>query len=351
MAISQKPPQEAKKLLADAETDFLMRDDIFQLVRAVASGSNRLNLDLESQYLVDNQYRKFLQNGSGISEAREKERFKQVQIRLQDLVRQCCANLNGDSSGIWLTPEELSGAPNDFLHRLKKGDGEDEGNVWLTFKVPDTTPALTYARNSETRKRIHLGNENRMSQNGPLLREIVLLRDESARLLGYANHASFKTTGKMVKTPETVNSFLVNLQQQLQIRGRKEVEELLRLKLANDEENPAEKSTLYLWDRLYYRNIVLRNTRDVDPDIVSEYFSLERTLLGMFNIYAHIFGIYFNNIKGQVTAWHEDVIPYAMWDDEGGGRGFLGYLYCDLYPREAKFSHGGHYCLSHVRNE
>jgi metallopeptidase MepB len=85
--------------------------------------------------------------------------------------------------------------------------------------------------------------------------------------------------------------------------------------------------------------------------MVSEYFSLERTLSGRFNIYAQIFGIYFNNIKGQVTAWYEDVIPYARWDDEGEGGGFLGYLYFDLHPREAKYSHGGHYCLSPVRNQ
>jgi metallopeptidase MepB len=201
-------------------------------------------------------------------------------------VRQCGANLNEDKSGIWLTLEELSGISDDFLRRLRKGVGEDEGKVWLAFKVPDTTPSLTYARNPETRKRIHLGNENRVSQNAPLLREIVLLRDKSARLLGYANRASFKTADKMVKTPETVNNFLSNLRQQLQPRGRQEVEQLLRLNRANDEENPADRGTFYLWDRLYYRNILLQNLRAVDPEMVSEHFSLERTLSGMFNIYA-----------------------------------------------------------------
>jgi metallopeptidase MepB len=128
-------------------------------------------------------------------------------------VRQCGANLNEDKSWIWLTLEELSGVSDDFLRCLKKEVGEDGGKVWLAFKVPDRTSSLTYARNPKTRMRIHVRNENRVSQNAPLLREIVLLRDQSARLLGYANHASFKTADKMVKTPETVNSFLSNLRQ------------------------------------------------------------------------------------------------------------------------------------------
>ncbi len=104
--------------------------------------------------------------------------------------------LNEENGGIWFTPAELDGVPEDVLSGLEKGKGENEGKLRLTFKYPDLFPALKYAKNAETRKRVSIGNENKCNSNVPLFKEAMVLRDEAARLLGYPNHAAFRIEDK-----------------------------------------------------------------------------------------------------------------------------------------------------------
>jgi metallopeptidase MepB len=105
----------------------------------------------------------------------------------------------------------LEGVPKDVLSGLEKGKGENKGMLRLTFKYPDFIPTLRYAKNSETRKRFYIANENKCNQNVPLFKEAIVLCDKAARLLGYLNHAAFRIEDKMTKKPEIVDTFLGDL--------------------------------------------------------------------------------------------------------------------------------------------
>ena len=179
--------------------------------------------------------------------------------RLSILAIDFSKHLNEESGGIWFTPEELLGVPEDVLSGLKKGEpsSENEGKLFLTYKYPDLFPTLKYAVSAETRKRVWLGNENKCNNNSPLFKEAIQLRDEKARLLGFKNHAAFVLDEKMAKTPEKVMEFLNDLRERLTPGGEAERKVLMELK-KKEREGRGETfdGKFYLWDT---RSVVMNN--------------------------------------------------------------------------------------------
>jgi len=268
--------------------------------------------------------------------------------------------LNEENGGLWFTEKELEGTPKDVLEGLKKGEGEHEGKVRLSFKYPDLFPALKYGKNPDTRKTIFIANENKCNANIALFKEAVVLRDEAARLLGYENHAQFRIEDKMAKTPKTVNDFLGDLRQRLAPGGLEEIEKLKALKKADLKELKQEDKFdghYYLWDHRYYDTLMLDKEYSLDQNKIAEYFPLMPTITGMLKIFEEIFGMVFVEItgaerdaisetgKGDDIVWHEDVKLFSVWDDESEGNGFVGYLYLDLHPREGKYGHAANFNL------
>jgi metallopeptidase MepB len=347
---------EAEKLLNDFSIESAMREDLFRLVEATLKKNEPL--DPESRRLLEKEHKDYIRNGLGLPAGPLRDRFKEIKKRLSDLGIQFQKNLNEENGGLWFTPEELDGVPEDVLSGLRKGEGENEGDIRLTFKYPDLFPALKYAKNSNTRKRIVIANENKCNQNVPLFKEAVVLRDEAARLLGYPSHAAFKLEDKMVKTPKAVTSFLGDLRSRLTDGGLKEIEVLKNLKKADVESRGESFDDLYfIWDHRFYDRMMLEKQYSLDHQLIAEYFPLQTTIRGMLQIFEELFGLVFIEIveeqrdkvaesgKGSDIVWHQDVQVFSVWDDEEEGGGFVGYLYLDLFPREGKYGHAANFNL------
>ncbi|PSN69222.1 zincin [Corynespora cassiicola Philippines] len=349
---------EAEKLLDDFGIESSMREDVFGLVDAVLKKDEKLQP--ESQRLLEKDHKSYIRNGLSLPAGPKRDRFKEIKKRLSEISIAFQKNLNEEQGGLWFTPEELDGVPDDLVSSLKKGEGENEGKIWLTFKYPDLFPTLKYANNAETRKRVFVENENKCNQNVPLFREAILLRDEAARLLGYKNHAEFRIEDKMAKTPKTVEDFLGDLRTRLAPGGKKEIEKLLELKQKDLKERKIEDGTAsqyFLWDHRYYDRLLLEQDYQLDHQVIAEYFPLQTTIQGMLKIFEELFGLVFVEIvgddrtaladggKGSDIVWHEDVQVFSVWDDEAEGSEFVGYLYLDLFPRDGKYGHAANFNL------
>ncbi|KAK8915310.1 Saccharolysin [Metarhizium anisopliae] len=189
-------------------TELLMREDIFTLVRTVHNQSK--DLDQESASLLTFAYNRHIQTGVGLLGEGQKQRFQAIQARLSQIKTTFGENLVSDKTTISFTLAELEGVPDRILAKLeKKGAPQDQYEVILSN--PSHTEILSYATRSETRKRMFIASQNRCSDNGPLLKEAVILRHESACLLGFPNHAARQLQGTMAETPNTVNDFLEDL--------------------------------------------------------------------------------------------------------------------------------------------
>ena len=339
----------ADEFLDSFSIESSMREDIYQLVDAVFQKKPRL--ESEPQRLLEKERKSFIRNGLNLPVGPKRDRFKEIKLRLSQLSIQFQKALNEEKGGIWFTPEELDGVPEDVVQDLQKGEGENAGKLKLTFKYPHLFPTLKYATNSETRKRVHIANENKCNENVPLFKEAILLRDEAARLLGYPNHAAFRIEDKMAKTPKTVDDFLGDLRTRLTPLAKKELEILKALKKQDlESKGKADEydGHYFVWDHRYYTRMQLENDYKVDQQKLAEYFPLKSTLSGMLKIFEELLGLRFVEVTGEDRAaisptgkgddiiWHEDVQLFSVWNDESEGNGFVGYIYTDLHPREGK---------------
>lgn len=341
---------EADKLIDDFAIESSMREDVYKLVDTVLK-NKKDTLDPESKRLLEKEHRNYVQNGLSIPAGPKRDRFKEIKKRLSEISITFQKHLNEEKGGIWFTREELDGVPEDVLSTLQKGEGENAGKLRLTFKYPDLIPTMKYATNMATRKKLYIDNENKSNENVPLFREALLLRDEAARLLGYPNHAAFRIEDKMAKTPKTVDDFLGDLRQRLTKGGAEEIKSLKALKEQDLKSRGEEESFdghYFLWDHTYYDRLLLERDYSLDQQKIAEYFPLQTSIRGMLRIFEELFGLVFVEItgsdrssispsgKGEDIVWHEDVQLFSVWDDEGEGSGFVGYLYLDLHPREGK---------------
>jgi metallopeptidase MepB len=153
---------EAEKLLEDFSIESMMREDIFKLVDALYQKRKSLNLSPESLRLLEKTRKQYISNGLGLPAGPQRGRFKEIKTRLSDLAIEFSKNLNEEDGGLWFTPEELKGVPDDVISGLDKGTGENEGKVRLTFKYPHLLPTLKYALNPETRRKVQIANENKV---------------------------------------------------------------------------------------------------------------------------------------------------------------------------------------------
>lgn len=349
---------EAERLLDDFSIESSMREDVYNVVEAAFHKGE--NLDPESQRLLEKERKNYIRNGLGIPAGPKRDRFKEIKKRLSEISIVFQKNLNEENQGLWFTPEELSGVSQDVLAGFAKGEGEHSGKVKMTFKYPDLFPVSKYATNPATRKKIFIANENKLNQNVPLFKEVIVLRDEAARLLGYPNHAAFKIEDKMAKTTKTVDDFLGDLRERLTKGGASEKKTLAALKEKDLKSHGAGKTfdgQYYLWDHRYYDRLMLEQDYSLDQEKLAEYFPLQTSIRGMLRIFEQLFGLTFVEVtgsdrasispsgKGDDIVWHPDVQVFSVWDDEGEGSGFVGYLYLDLHPREGKYGHAANFNL------
>jgi len=162
----------------------------------------------------------------------------------------------------------------------------------------------------------------------------------------------------MAKTPKTVDDFLQDLRARLSDGGVSEINTLKELK-KKDVESRGEKydDRYFLWDHRFYDRMMEEKDYSLDQQLISEYFPLQTTIKGMLQIFEELFGLAFVEItgsdrddispsgKGSDIVWHDEVQVFSVWDDEGEGSGFVGYLYLDLFPRQGKYGHAANFNL------
>lgn len=347
-----------------------MREDIFKLVSAVETKNEKEPVsDLpESLRLLDKMNKDYVRNGLALPEDK-RARFKEIKKELSTLAIEFSKRLNEENGGIWFTLEQLKGVPEDVLTGLKKGEGENEGKLWLTFKYPDLFPTMKYAVDPETRKLVFLGNENKCNENSELFKRAIELRDEKARLLGFKSHAAFTLDAKMAHTPEKVIAFLNDLRTRLEPGGREEIARLREFKKADTAENKlSDDGNYYLWDHRYglffpflgmtnmccrfYDRMLLEKEYQLDAQKIAEYFPITETIQGMMRIFETLFGLEFVEVTDETKhVWHEDTKQFRVYNEkpsDGSEQTFVGWLYLDLHPREGKYGHAANFNLQPV---
>ena len=337
----RRAAQQSQRLIAAAQVELLMRQDVAVLVFAVyarETSSPSADLDEEDRYLLSFLRGKYVRSGACLHDGTERELFRVASDELSEICSAAQSTFIEPEEGIWLERAELSGIPEALLATMI----EDGGHVQVSFRKDHVDAMLNHASSSDTRRRFTVASWQRLPENVRRLEKAVALRDEIARVLGFENHAALKMESRMAPSVAEVEAQLEELHERLKSVARAGTDRLLELKRADPATGEEDMSELYAWDKAYYGQKQKQNTSQVDHSLLSEYFEARHTLKAMLTLFHDLFGMDFQPTV--MSVWHESVTSYQVWDSPSEGGQFLGYLDVDLFEREGKYR--GAHCIS-----
>ncbi|GAM88950.1 hypothetical protein ANO11243_069840 [Dothideomycetidae sp. 11243] len=347
--------EEAQGLFSDFDAEFALRDDFYRLVKAVRDKNE--GLDSEPERLIEKLLLGFEQNGLAL-EKDGRRRLRELQKEISSLERQFMKAHGNSAHVIWFTRDELKGLDSPALKRLESGEGDNKGKLGLRLDEMQCFNSMASIKKQETRRRIYYGRADSCKAQAPLMEQLIALRAEKARLLGYSSHAECRIAAAMQKSPSAIMDFLNDLLIRITPTRDALLEEWRQRKRADLKARAElDDGKFYIWDRGYYSERNQENKHEENKNTsmgeLREYFALDETVKRMLHVFEQLLGLSFEEIhpddhhslqgegKGPLT-WHEDVRMFCVWDDSDGSgtkEHFLGYLYLDLYRREGK--HGG----------
>jgi peptidyl-dipeptidase Dcp len=330
--------QEISPRLSECRNNIFLNEALFARVKAVYDRKASLSLSVEDARLLQQTYDEFADNGATLP-PEGKERFRQLSTELSLLRLTFEQNVLKDKNRyeLLLTDEkDLAGLPESVREAALQRGREREKTGWLfTLSEPSYVPFMQYADNRSLREQLYrarqrIGNGGDAFDNRENIRNIVRIRLEIARLLGYRNYAEYELKNKMAGKPENVYRLLEQLLEAYRPVAVNEYH-TLRGFAAGIENRPVD---LMPWDWSYYseklKNICFR----VDDEMTRPYFELERVTKGVFGLATQLYGITFRE-NPKIPVYHQEVTPYEVFDADGR---FLAVLYTDFFPRRGKQS-------------
>ncbi len=319
---------EAIKVLQEWAVGLDYREDVYAAMKAFADSNPKL--DGEDAKFLKETMRDYRRAGLELPKAQRQE----VEKLRKDLARICTdfdSNVTKAKKPVKFTKSELDGVPEDFLKTVKTGDDEYTVLANVTFQY---IMVLDNAKKEETRKKLLIAHDTlAMTENIPLIQQILELRNQIAHKLGYPTWADYVIEPKMAKNAGTAIDFLEKLKTGLQPKFDQEIQEFRELKVKETGDTNAK---INVWDWRYYSNQLKKNKYTVDSEALRVYFPYEKVLDGMFNIYQHIFRVAITPVDVQAK-WVDDLKTFAVSDSKTGEP--LGILYLDMFPREGKYNH------------
>ncbi len=310
------------------------REDVYKACKAFADAyeaGDRGTLAGEELKLFKEIMRDYRRAGLHLDKE-TRDRVETLQKWLSEVSSDFNTNITDAKVEVYLTKEELKGVPEDFLKTIETPAGRYAVNATVT---PHFMMVMSNADSAETRLKVKRARFMAAQDgNGPILNELVAVRDEVASLLGYANWADYQTEVKMAKDGKTAIEFCENLAAGLEPKFRAELAEYARIKQEKTGEGSPQ---IHLWDWRYYDNLMKKTKYDVDAEQLRVYFEFERTLQGMFDIYQSIFGLTFDQIDDEGSSWFEGVTLWMVTDSASGEP--MGMFYLDNFPRDGKYNH------------
>jgi len=319
---------------------------LYRAFKAYAEGNaKKENLATDQQYFVDETMADFKRAGLDLPDE-QLELAKKIKKEIVDLSLQFDTNIAADDSHIIVERDALAGLDDDFIDSLKKTDlpGEverrrDDGKYKIGTDSPTYTNVMQNCTVEETRKQLfHVYQNKAYPVNESILQKIIALRDQLAKLIGYTSYAHLNLDDNMVKTPERTEKFLQDLLVKLDVKEQKEFD-LLKADLPESVQL-TEDGKLKPWDIRFVHTQYKKKNLAVDETKISEYFVLENTLDGMFEIFQTFFNLRFQ-IKETDSFWHEEVKLVQIFDAHTDK--LIAYLLLDLHPRPNKYQHAAHF--------
>ena len=296
------------------------------------------SLNAEQKQAQTNALRAFVLGGAELQGA-DKERYAAIQERLAEITQKFSENTLDatDSFALYVSEDQLKGVPADVMQATRDAAQKEgkEGHR-LSLKMPVYLPVMQFADSSALREQLYKAHVTRASDqasedakhfdNTALMQEILALRKEEARLLGFDNYAQVSVVPKMAESPEKVTGFLRDLAVKARPFAEKDLADLREF-AANA---LGLSSALNAWDIPYLSEKLKEARYSFSEQEVKQYFTAPKVLAGLFKIIETLFEV--NILPDQAPVWHPAVAFYRI---ERDGQ-LVGQFYLDPPARAGK---------------
>jgi peptidyl-dipeptidase Dcp len=315
-----------------------MNPSLFARVDALHALRDKLGLTAEQARVLDLTHKGFVRAGARLGEA-DKTRLKAINERLSTLGTQFSQNVLKDEASYALildSEADLAGLP-DFLKAAMAKAAEDRGHKGkhaVTLPRSIIEPFLTFSSRRDLREKARKAWDARGANGGEtdnraVVAEMVRLRAQKARLLGYASFAAFKLDDTMAKTPAAVRGLLELVWAPARRKAAREAADLALLARSEGQNDP-----IAAWDWHYYAEKVRSQRFALDEGTLKPYLQLDRIIEASFECATRLFGLVFK-ARPDLEGYHPDV---RIWEVSDSGGRHIGLFLGDYYARPSKRS-------------
>lgn len=334
MEISQK----VSPKLSESSNNIYLNERLFARVKSIYEQKEQLDLSTEDARLLEDTFESFSVRGANLNQE-DKEIYRKLSTELSVLSLTFDQNALKDKNRyeLLLTDEkDLAGLPESICEAAALRAKEKGKEGWLfNLKAPSYVPFMRYAdsrplRETMYREYMSIGNKGDEYDNKEIIRKIVNIRLEIARLMGYNTYAEYSLKHTMAKAPANVYRLLNQLLDAYKPVAINEYNAVQGFAMGMEREN----ITVMPWDWSYYSEKLKDIRFDVNDEMTRPYFELENVKKGVFGLATHLYGITFKENK-EIPVYHPEVDAYEVYDEDGR---FLSVLYTDFHPRDGKQS-------------
>jgi thimet oligopeptidase len=327
----------SKQRIKDAFGAAFSRRDLGAAAAAAASAGSD---DADDAAMIKAYCAKFAAAG-GLADAQTASLVASLSLRETQLCREYESTISEDTTTVAVAVEALAGVPESLVASLPR---DPDANALVDMKAPTSSPVMTKAVHSETRRRVALASGTRCSDNAARLIELAAVRHDRAVALGSASHAESLISQRMAGSPEAVGKFLSDIATRFAGKAASDAAAVTAYKAAETGDAGAK---LEDYDTAYYCRQLREKEYAIDEEEIKKYFSLSRVKRETMSIYGGLLGLEFRLLEAGdsgLTSWHEDVECYEATDAESGE--LIGHFALDLFPRLGKYAHQ---CICPIR--
>ncbi len=323
-------------MLNDASNKVNLNDALFRKIQSVYENRDKMKLSPVQKRVVEKYYRSFAEQGAALPADKKAELIK-VNDELSKLFIQYNRNLLAATNAFFVTvydKSDLAGLPQSSIAQAAdeaKRRGLD--GLWVfTLHAPSRLPVLQYADNRGLREAVYKGYTSLAFQgansNLGVIKQIVKLRAEKAKIMGFDNFAQMMTSRVMAKTPEAASDLLLSVFEPAVKRSHEEVKDMQDYVDRN-----GGNFKIAPWDYYYYAGKVKNEKFNLDENELRPYFSLDNVLKGLFDTAEKLWGIKMVPMK-DAPKYIDDMAVYDVVDSKTGEH--VAVWMCDYFPRATK---------------
>src|SRR5271169_1474118 len=315
----------------------MMNAVLFGRIALLHDNRAKLVLTGEQKRLLERTYTRFHRSGAGLDEA-AKARMAEINERLAHLGTSFSHHLLADEQdwSMELGEADRDGLSDSFVAAARSAAEERDmaGKAIVTLSRSSVEPFLKSSSRRELREKVYKafiarGDNANANDNNEIIVEILNLREESARLLGYQTFAAYRLEDSMAKTPEAVRGLLERVWKPARARALADRDDLQAL-VAEEGGNFA----LAPWDWRYYAERLRQRRANFDDAAIRPYLALDSMIEAAFDCASRLFGLSFTEQR-DIPVWHPDVRVWEVKDSAGKHKALF---YGDYFARPSKRS-------------